>query len=66
MTRLRSLNAKGIEEFRGFLQQIREGAEFRASPAILYADDYSPRLGKAIDIEPRRFGSKFARLVWHN
>jgi hypothetical protein len=59
MTRLRALNAKGIEEFRGFLQQIRDGAEFRANPAVLYIDDYSPRLSRTIEIEPRPFASKF-------
>jgi hypothetical protein len=59
MTRLRSLNAKGIEEFRGFLQQIRNGAEFRASPAVLYIDDYSSRLPRTIEVEPRTFANKF-------
>lgn len=59
MTALRSLNAKGIAEFRGFLQQIRDGAEFRANPAVLYLDDYSPRLPRAIDVVPRTFASKF-------
>jgi hypothetical protein len=69
MTRLRSLNARGIEEFRGFLQQIRDGAEFRANPAILYLDDYTTRLPRTIDLEPRAFATKFeageylARLV---
>lgn len=59
MTKLRSLNAKGIEEFRGFLQQIRQGAEFRSNPAILYIDQYSPRLSETIEIEPRSFRTKF-------
>jgi len=59
MTRLRSLNARGIEEFRGFLQQVRDGAEFRSNPAILFIDDYSPRRGQAIEIEPRTFGNKY-------
>lgn len=59
MTRLRSLNARGIEEFRGFLQRIRDGEEFRASPAILYLDDYSTSLPRAIEIAPRTFASKF-------
>lgn len=59
MTKLRSLNARGIEEFRGFLQQIRDGAEFRANPAILYVDDYTTRLPRTIEIEPRTFASKF-------
>jgi hypothetical protein len=60
MTKLRSLNARGIEEFRGFLQQIRDGAEFRANPAILYIDDYSPRLTRTIEVEPRAFPNKYA------
>jgi hypothetical protein len=59
MTKLRSLNARGIEEFRGFLQQIRDGAEFRANPAILYIDDYSQRLPRTIELEPRGFATKF-------
>lgn len=59
MTQLRGLNAKGIEEFRGFLQQIRDGAEFRANPAVLYINDYSTRLPRAIEIAPRKFASKF-------
>lgn len=60
MTKLRSLNARGIDEFRVFLQQIRDGREFQASPAILYADDTSTRLPRAIEIEPRPFATKFA------
>lgn len=59
MTKLRSLNARGIEELRAFLQQIRDGAEFRASPAILYLDDYTTRLPRAIEVAPRAFASKF-------
>jgi hypothetical protein len=60
MTKLRTLNARGIEEFRGFLQQIRDGAEFRANPAVLYLDEYSPRLPRAVEIEPRPFANKYA------
>lgn len=59
MTKLRSLNARGIEEFRGFLQQIRDGAEFHANPAILHIDDYSPRLPRTIEIEQRPFATKY-------
>jgi hypothetical protein len=59
MTKLRSLNGRGIEELRAFLQQIREGAEFRANPAILYVDDYTTRLPRTIEVEPRPFASKF-------
>jgi hypothetical protein len=58
VTKVRALNARGIQEFSGFLQQIRDGAEFRASPAILYLDDYSVRLPRTIEIEPRAFESK--------
>lgn len=60
MTKVRSLNARGIEQFREFLQQIRNGAEFRANPSVLYADDTSARLARTIEIEPRTFASKFA------
>jgi hypothetical protein len=59
MTKLRSLNAKGIEEFRGFLQRIRDGEEFQSSPAILYLDDYSTTLPRAVEIKPRKFATKF-------
>src|ERR1700682_1127018 len=60
MTKLRTLNARGIEEFRGFLQQIRDGAEFRANPAVLYIDDYSHRLPRDLEVEPRTFANKCA------
>src|SRR5258708_2296726 len=60
MTKLRTLNARGIEEFRGFLQKIRDGAEFRSNPAVLYLDDYSPRLPRAVEVEPRTFANKYA------
>lgn len=59
MTKLRMLNARGIEEFRGFLQQIRDRAEFQAHPALLYIDEYSSRLPRNLEIEPRTFASKF-------
>ncbi|MEO8383208.1 MAG: hypothetical protein ABI779_26360 [Acidobacteriota bacterium] len=66
MTKLRTLNERGIAEFRGYLQQIRDGAEFRASPAILYLDDYSSPitsrtegLPRTIEIEPRPFANKY-------
>ncbi len=59
MTKLRRLNAKGIDAFRELLQHIRDGAEFHASPAILYADEYSQRLARTIEIEARAFANKF-------
>jgi hypothetical protein len=59
MTKLRTLNTRGIEELRRFLQQIRNGAEFRANPAVLYIDEYSSRAARAVEIEPRTFASKF-------
>jgi len=59
MTKLRRLDTKGIDEFRKFLQEIRNGAEFHASPAILYADDYSSRLARPVEIESRTFANKF-------
>lgn len=60
MTKLRALNTKGIDAFRGFLQEIRDGAEFHSSPAILYTDDHSHRLPQTVEIEPRTFGNKYA------
>src|SRR5260370_42266418 len=57
---MRSLNDRGIEAFRGFLRRIRAGAEFQDSPALLYADDTSRPLARAIRIEPQTFSSKFA------
>ncbi len=60
MTRLRRLNARGVEQFHLFLRRIREGEEFQASPAILHVDDYSSRVEPAIDIEPMEFENKFA------
>jgi hypothetical protein len=59
MTKLRALNARGIEAFREFLQQVRDGAEFRGSPAILYVDEFTTRLSRAVEIERRKFASKF-------
>lgn len=59
MTKLRRLTAKGIDELRKFLQEIRDGAEFHASPAILYADEYSQRVARPVEIEARTFGSKY-------
>jgi hypothetical protein len=59
MTKLRCLNERGITELRGFLQQIRDGAEFRANPAILYVDEYTTRFPRAVEIEPRTFASKY-------
>jgi hypothetical protein len=60
MTKVRRLNSRGIDQFRGFLQQIRDGAEFRANPSVLYADDTPTRLPHTVEIEPRTFGSKYA------
>lgn len=59
MTTLRRLNANGIAEFRKFLAQIRAGAEFQQSPAVLYVDSTSERLPKEIRIESKRFKRKF-------
>ncbi len=60
MTKLRSLNARGIAQFRDFLQQIRDGAEFHANPSLLFADDTTTPLPRTIDIKPRPFVNKFA------
>lgn len=59
MTRLRRLNQRGIETFSEYLQKIREGEEFQASPAILHVDDFSSRVDPAIDIRMMEFKSKF-------
>ncbi len=59
MVTLRRLNAKGIAEFRAFLAQIRAGAEFQQSPAVLYVDSTSERLPKEIRIDAKRFKRKF-------
>ena len=59
MTKLRRLNTKGIAAFRELLRQVRDGAEFHASPAILYADEYSQRLLRTVQIEARPFASKY-------
>jgi hypothetical protein len=61
---LRSLNDRGIEAFREFLRRIRAGAEFQESPALLYADDTSRPLARAIRIEPQTFASKFAAATY--
>lgn len=60
MTRLRRLNERGVQQFHGYLQKIREGAEFHPSPAILHVDDYSPRVEPEIVLEPLLFVNKFA------
>lgn len=59
MTKVRSLNARGVAQFGEFLQQIRDGAEFRANPSLLYADDTTTRLPRTVEIEPRTFASKY-------
>ncbi|HMC23600.1 MAG TPA: hypothetical protein VKL19_17220 [Thermoanaerobaculia bacterium] len=59
MTKLRRLNPQGVEEFRRYLQQIREGADFQPSPAILHIDDYSPRVNPAIEVQSLKFETKF-------
>lgn len=60
MTRLRRLNARGVELFKAFLGEIREGAEFQASPAILHVDEYSPRVEPSVEIKSTEFSNKFA------
>lgn len=58
MTRLRALNRRGIEKFREYLQQIRDGGEFRGSPAILYVDEFTTPLPRVVEVERRTFGSR--------
>jgi len=64
MPNVRRLNARGIGEFRAFLRAIRAGAEFQASPAILYVDEYSAALPVRMPVEPRAFGSKFEAAAY--
>jgi hypothetical protein len=60
VTRLRRLNARGIDHFSRHLQKIREGEEFQPSPAILHVDDYSSRVEPAIEVAPeKKFANKF-------
>jgi hypothetical protein len=59
VTRLRRLSGRGIETFREYLQKIREGEEFQASPAILHVDDFSSPVDPSIDIRMTEFKSKF-------
>ena len=58
MPSLRRLNAAGIQAFRGFLADIRAGAEFQQSPAVLYADTTSERIPSDVRVEARRFKRK--------
>jgi hypothetical protein len=59
MARLRRLTKQGVDEFRQFLQRIREGAEFQSNPAILNVDGYSARVEPAIDVERLEFKNKY-------
>lgn len=59
MPTLRRLTPKGIDAFRGFLRNIRAGAEFQEHPAILYVDDYSTAVQPSISIDLRRYRTKF-------
>src|SRR5437870_12800551 len=59
MTRLRRLNEAGIRQFETYLQQIREGAEFHSSPAILHVDEYSAPVVPSIEIAQHEFETKF-------
>jgi hypothetical protein len=60
VTALRKLNPKGIAAFREYLASIRAGAEFQASPALLYVDDFSIPVVPRIEIEPRALKTKLA------
>lgn len=59
MTRMRALNSNGIAAFRAILQQIREGAELDDPQDILYSDEHSHGLPRAVEIEARTFARKF-------
>ena len=58
MTALRKLNADGIAAFREYLASIRAGAEFQASPALLYVDEFSTAVRPRIEIERRTLKTK--------
>jgi hypothetical protein len=58
MPALRRLNTAGIKAFRQFLADIRAGAEFQQSPAVLYADTTSERIPPDVRIEAKRFRRK--------
>jgi hypothetical protein len=61
MTKVRTLNTRGIAQFREFLQQIRDGAEFRANPARCSMPTIrAAALPRTIVLEPRTFANKFA------
>lgn len=55
---VRRLNERGIVQFRSYLQRIREGLEFKPIPAILFDDEFSPRVMPVLPIDPRKFVSK--------
>ncbi len=59
MTALRRLNENGIRQFAGYLQQIRNGAQFHASPAILHVDEFSSPVSPPVQIEQLAFANKF-------
>lgn len=59
MTRLRALNASGMAAFRAMLQQVRDGAALDDPQDVLYNDEYSRGLPRAVEIEPRTFARKF-------
>ncbi len=59
MTALRRLNDAGIAQFASYLQQIRNGALFHPSPAILHVDEFSSPVSPAIHVEQLTFKNKF-------
>jgi hypothetical protein len=59
MTALRRLNENGIRQFAAYLQEIRNGAPFHASPAILHVDEFSSPVSPLVHVEPVSFRNKF-------
>jgi hypothetical protein len=49
-----------VSKFREYLQQIRDGADYQFSPAILHVDEFASKLAVQIDVEPVAFDNKFA------
>lgn len=59
MTALRRLNEAGIAQFAAYLQQIRNGAVFHASPAILHVDEFSSPVDPPVHVASVTFENKF-------
>lgn len=56
--KLRNLTNKGIERFRGYLADLRQGATTAPPASLLEAPDFSAPLEWVAEIEQRRFGTR--------